>query len=128
MLLAYKDIIKNAFNFTASLKDEGKIATYISELAKVNPAMFGVHMTKIDGANFGIGDYSTKFSIQSIAKVLALTLAYKIVKDDLWKRVNVEPSGTRFDSLLLLESYKGIPRNPFMNSGALVVCDILLSN
>lgn len=124
----YKKIIEKAYNKVGLFKDEGKLATYIPELANVDPSLFGVHMTSVDGTNFGIGDHLEKFSIQSIAKVLSLTLAYKIIGEDLWKRVDVEPSGTKFDSLLLLESYKGIPRNPFINSGAIVICDILISH
>lgn len=75
-----------------------------------------------------MGDNLRKFSIQSIAKVLSLTLAYKILGEKIWERVDVEPSGTKFDSLLLLEVNDGIPRNPFINSGAIVICDILISN
>lgn len=124
----YKKIIENAYTLTKSRKDKGEVATYIPELAHVDPAMFGVHMTKLDGTNFGLGNNLEKFSIQSIAKVLSLTLAYKILGEKIWQRVDVEPSGTKFDSLLLLETYKGIPRNPFVNSGAIVVCDILISH
>ncbi|WP_179007205.1 glutaminase [Winogradskyella forsetii] len=124
----YKDILEKAYDKIHLLENEGEIATYIPELANIDPSKLGVHMTNIDGSNFGIGDHLEKFSIQSIAKVLSLALAYKIVGEDLWERVDVEPSGTKFDSLLLLESYKGIPRNPFMNSGAIVICDILISH
>lgn len=124
----YKDIIENAYKITKPLKDPGKLATYIPELANVNPHKFGVNMTKIDGTNFGFGDHLEKFSIQSIAKVLSLTLAVKFLGEKIWTRIDVEPSGTKFDSLLLLENYKGIPRNPFVNSGAIVICDILISH
>ena len=124
----YKNIIENAYNLTKPLKDLGKLATYIPELANVNPNKFGVHMTHIDGTHYGIGDNQEKFSIQSIAKVLSLTLAVKFIGEKIWTRVDVEPSGTKFDSLLLLETYKGIPRNPFVNSGAIVICDILLTH
>lgn len=124
----YQNIIENAYNLSNSLENKGKLATYIPELANVDPSKFGVHMTKVDGTHFGMGDHLEKFSIQSIAKVLSLALAYKIVGEKLWERVDVEPSGTKFDSLLLLENYKGIPRNPFINSGAIVICDILISH
>ncbi len=124
----YRSIIEKAYKLTNSLKDEGKLATYIPELANVDPSMFGVHMTKVDGTHFGIGDHLVKFSIQSIAKVLSLSLAYKILGEKIWERIDVEPSGTKFDSLLLLETYNGIPRNPFVNSGAIVICDILISH
>lgn len=124
----YKNIIKKAYREINLLENKGKVATYIPELANVDDAMFGVHITRLDGAEFGMGNNLEKFSIQSIAKVLSLTMAYKIMGERIWSRVDVEPSGTKFDSLLLLETYHGIPRNPFINSGALVVCDILISH
>ncbi|WP_047546136.1 glutaminase [Psychroserpens sp. Hel_I_66] len=127
MKTTYKNIIENAYNLTKSLENSGKLATYIPELANVNPSNLGVHMTTLDGTHFGMGNHQDKFSIQSIAKVLSLTLAVKLIGDKVWQRIDVEPSGTKFDSLLLLETYKGIPRNPFVNSGAIVICDILLT-
>ncbi|MCL4145805.1 UNVERIFIED_CONTAM: hypothetical protein GTU68_046482 [Idotea baltica] len=104
------------------------MASYIPELAHVDSKNFGVHITTIDGSNFGVGNCSDKFSIQSIAKVLSLSLAYSILGNKIWDRVGVEPSGTPFNSLLQLEADNGIPRNPFLNAGALVISDILLSN
>jgi len=124
----YKNIIEKAYKLTNSLKNEGELATYIPELANVDPSNFGVHMTKVDGSHFGIGNHLEKFSIQSIAKVLSLALAYKILGEKIWERIDVEPSGTKFDSLLLLETNNGIPRNPFVNAGAIVICDILISH
>jgi glutaminase len=73
--------------------------------------------------------YSTeRFSIQSISKVFTLAIAMHLLGEDLWDRINVEPSGDPFNSLTQLEHEHGIPRNPFINSGALVVADILVSN
>jgi len=103
------------------------VATYIPELGNIDPEKFGVRLTKVDGKEYACGDSNEKFSIQSIAKVLSLTMAYKLENEKLWKRVGVEPSGTPFNSLVLLEHNKGIPRNPLINSGALVVCDVLIS-
>ena len=74
-----------------------------------------------------MGDFEEKFSIQSISKVFSLTLALKLIRTALWERVGVEPSGDPYNSLVQLEFEKGTPRNPFINSGALVVCDVLIS-
>jgi glutaminase len=123
----YQSIIDTSFHHTEQLKDRGQLATYIPELANVDPSMFGVHMITLDGEHYGLGDHHVRFSIQSIAKVLSLTLAYRLMGEYIWKRLGVEPSGTKFDSLILLETFEGIPRNPFVNSGALVICDILIS-
>lgn len=109
-------------------KNKGKVAKYIKELSNVDPTKFGVHLTTIHNKHFKFGDANEKFSIQSIAKVLSLSLAYKFEDEKLWKRVGVEPSGTPFNSLIQLEADKGIPRNPLINAGALVICDVLVSH
>ena len=124
----YKEIITSIYNELKIGQNEGAVASYIPELAKVNSDNLGIHITTIQQKEFGIGDYTLPFSIQSIAKVLALTLAYQELGVVLWNRVGVEPSGTPFNSLTQLEADKGIPRNPFINAGAMVVCDVLLSN
>ena len=108
-------------------ENKGEVASYIPELAKVDPNKFGICLSTIDHKQMSIGDADERFSIQSIAKVFALSLAYKNAGNDLWKRVGVEPSGTPFNSLVQLESDLGIPRNPFINAGAIVICDILQS-
>lgn len=110
-----------------SEKDTGKIANYIPELKKVDSNKFGIYLDTLSEHKTGIGDFNEKFSIQSISKVFLLTLALKLNGNKLWKRVGVEPSGDPFNSLIQLEYEKGIPRNPFINSGALVVADILVS-
>ncbi|WP_456377209.1 glutaminase [Lutibacter sp.] len=124
----YKKIFSEIDVELENFKDNGTIANYIPELSIVNPTKFGVHLTTINGKHFSLGNADEKFSIQSIAKVLSLTLAYKLESEKLWKRVGVEPSGKPFDSLIQLETNKGIPRNPLINAGALVICDILISH
>ncbi len=46
-------------------------------------------------------------------------------EEEIWQRVGKDPSGSPFNSLVQLEMEQGIPRNPFINAGALVVCDML---
>ena len=125
--MKYSTIIKDIYSQILNGENLGKVASYIPELAKVDGDKLGIHYCGINSDNFGIGDYQEKFSIQSIAKVLAMAMAYGRLGNDLWKRVNVEPSGTAFNSLVQLESDRGIPRNPLINAGAIVVSDILLS-
>ena len=124
----YKKIIKAIHSNLEKIEDTGAVANYIPELAYVDPTNFGVHITTIDHASFGVGDFDKKFSIQSISKILSLALAYKLEGEQLWDRVDVEPSGNPFNSLLQLEADLGRPRNPFINSGAIVICDVLLSH
>lgn len=104
----------------------GKVADYIPELAKVDPDKFGMHLTCLEGESFSMGNADEKFSTQSITKVFTLALAMKHFGRKIWDRIDVEPSGTSFNSLVLLEYEQGIPRNPFINSGALVIADMLV--
>jgi glutaminase len=104
----------------------GKAADYIPELAKVDIKQFGIAVLTRDGQMIDGGASGTQFSIQSISKVFALTLALKLHGDKVWKRVGKEPSGDPYNSIVDMERHKGIPRNPFINPGALVVDDMLL--
>ena len=124
----YKKIIEEVYQDVKDIEDNGQIATYIPELGSVDPKNFGVHISTIDYQDFGIGNFNEKFSIQSIAKVFLISLAYRILGEDIWQRLGVEPSGTHFNSLVQLEADNGIPRNPFINAGAIVICDILLTH
>ncbi len=121
----YLEIITEIYNTVDAEENRGTVSNYIPELADVDPRHFGVYLTTTNHFEFGIGDCHKKFSIQSVAKVLSLTLAYKMLGEHIWERLGVEPSGTPFNSLVQLETDKGIPRNPFINAGALVICDIL---
>jgi glutaminase len=77
---------------------------------------------------FSKGDALENFSIQSISKVITTSLIFSIIGNDLWKRVGYEPSGNSFNSLVQLENENGIPRNPFINAGALVIADLMLEH
>lgn len=104
----------------------GTVASYIPPLASVPVSKFGIAVVMADGSIHVAGDAEEAFSIQSISKVFALTLALGAVGDQLWNRVGREPSGSAFNSIVQLETEHGIPRNPFINAGAIVVCDVLL--
>jgi len=103
------------------------VADYIPALAKVDPSRFGLAVVTVGGEVFTLGDAEEPFSIQSVSKVFTLTMALGRVGEALWKRVGREPSGTPFNSIVQLEHEHGIPRNPFINAGAIVVADTLLS-
>ncbi len=111
----------------AARDDRGKVADYIPGLARIDPNQFGIAVTMADGAMHVAGDAGTSFSIQSISKVFALTMAVGKSGEALWRRVGREPSGTAFNSIVQLEAEHGIPRNPFINAGAIVVSDIILA-
>jgi len=88
---------------------------------------FGLCVATVDGEVHGVGDWQRPFPIQSISKAFALALAVACDAQGLWRRVGREPSGDPFNSLVQLEHDHGVPRNPFINAGALVVTDHLLS-
>lgn len=105
----------------------GAQADYIPALAKVDPDQFGICLHLVSGEVYGYGSAEVRFSIQSITKVFALAMCLSLKGEKLWERVGKEPSGTAFNSLVQLEVEKGIPRNPFINAGAIVLADILIS-
>jgi glutaminase len=104
----------------------GRVADYIPALARVDPRHFGIAVATCDGEVAAAGDADVSFSIQSITKVFTLTMALGKAGADLWRRVGREASGSAFNSIVQLEYEKGIPRNPLINAGALVVVDTLL--
>jgi glutaminase len=110
----------------ATMADRGIVADYIPSLAKVSPEQFGIAVILADGTVHTAGDADTPFSIQSVSKVFMLTMALQKHGDELWRRVGREPSGSSFNSIVQLENEGGIPRNPFINAGAIVVSDVVL--
>ncbi len=124
----FNKILEEIYIETKAIPKTGNVATSILELAKIDADKFGIHITTINNQDYGIGDSNEKFSIQSISKALTVALAFSFLDEKVWDRVGVEPSGSAFNSLVQLEYEKGIPRNPFINAGALVIADILVSN
>jgi glutaminase len=120
-------IVREIADEMAQRQDRGQAATYIPELANVDVNAFGLVVIDADGHVAAAGDYETPFSIQSVSKVFTLTLALGKVGDRLWERVGREPSGSPFNSIVQLEFERGRPRNPFINPGAIVVTDTILS-
>ncbi|RYC32127.1 glutaminase [Lichenibacterium minor] len=111
----------------AQRPDRGEVAHYIPELARVDPQLFGIAVIDADGRAAVGGDADVPFSIQSISKVFTLTLALGMIGDRLWQRVGREPSGNPFNSIVQLERERGVPRNPFINAGAIAVTDVIAS-
>lgn len=123
----YAELLEKIRIEVAPLLSQGTVASYIPELAGISTNKFGMAVVTLNGEVFATGDAHEPFSTQSISKLFALTLAFQLVEEDIWLRVGREPSGTPFNSMVQLEAEKGIPRNPFINAGALVVTDILCS-
>lgn len=126
--MAVQEILNQIHTSISARSDRGEVATYIPELASVDPGHFGLAVALADGELYSVGDADMPFSIQSISKVFTLALALGMVGDKLWERVGREPSGNAFNSILQLEREQGIPRNPFINPGAIVVTDVILAS
>src|SRR3989339_459172 len=121
----YQKLITEVYGDVQQMGLCGKVASYIPELASMNVEKFGISLITTDGTVYEVGDTFEKFSIQSISKAFTLAMVFATEGENLWKRVGVEPSGNPFNSLSQLEYENGIPRNPFINAGALVVTDII---
>ncbi len=124
----YQKILTEITNEVKPHTDIGKVANYIPALARVSHNRLGICVQTISGDSFSVGDCNIPFSLQSIAKVFGLTLAHKKIGNKIWERLGKEPSGHAFNSLVQLEHDQGKPRNPFINAGALVIADIILSH
>ena len=123
----YQRILENTGQQVQREFGKGKVADYIPALARVPSKKFGITIATVEGDEFRLGDSDEPFSIQSMSKVFALSLALKLEGAKLWTRVGREPSGNPFNSLVQLEQERGIPRNPFINAGALVTTDTIVS-
>lgn len=126
--MEFQDILDSIHKEVTQIENTGKVADYIPELAKVDAEKFGISLIDCNQNIYSVGNATDSFSIQSISKVLTTALIFSKIGNDLWVRVGYEPSGNAFNSLIQLEYEKGIPRNPFINAGALVIADLMLEH
>ncbi len=126
-MLDYNVILEDIYKEILPFAKEGSQADYIPALAKVDPDQFGMCLETVSGEVYDFMQADTRFSIQSITKVFALAMCLSLKGENLWQRVGKEPSGNAFNSLVQLEVEKGVPRNPFINAGAIVMADILMA-
>ena len=126
--MAFQDILDSIYTEVLQIENTGKKADYIPELEKVNANKYGIALVDKHQNVFTKGDANEKFSIQSISKVITTSLIFSKIGNELWKRVGYEPSGNAFNSLFQLENENGIPRNPLINAGALVLADLMLDH
>jgi glutaminase len=125
-------ILREVAEHARPVADDGHVSEKPEALGDTDPDGFALALIEHDGTEHVEGDVDVCFPIQSISKVFALVLAMmkvdatSAVSDELWSRIGREPSGDPFNSLVQLEREKGIPRNPMINAGALVVDDVLI--
>jgi glutaminase len=105
--------------------NDGQVATYIPELAKVDPSLFGIVIATVDGKIYTAGDYDHPFTIQSISKAFIYGhILSQYGRDAVLERVGVEPTGEAFNSIVLDEE-QNRPYNPMVNSGAIVAAEMI---
>ncbi len=103
----------------------GALADYIPELTRADPSHFGLVVVTSDGQRYSAGDVDVPFSIQSVSKAFAYSLAVDLHGSAaVEKRVDVEPSGEAFNSISL-DAESGRPRNPMINAGAIAITGML---
>lgn len=124
----WKGALEHSFEVAKPFLGKGAVADYIPALAGADPNAFAMAVVGVDGASASVGDADTAFSIQSVSKVFTLMMALSERHEHLWKRVGREASGSRFNSIVQLEHEGGVPRNPFINAGAIVVTDVIVSD
>lgn len=124
-----KQVLFEAYENGRKAASNGKVADYIPELAKADPGAFGIYVLDEQGRNLSYGDADTRFSIQSISKVinLAVSLKYRGFRDT-FSHVMMEPSGDEFNSILKLDTRSNLPFNPMINAGAIQTVSLLAND
>ena len=117
-----QSMLEDALSYGRAFTKEGKTAQYIPYLRQVDRDLLGVCAETLDGRRFSAGDTRVPFTVQSIAKVVALSLALQDRGERYLfsGRVGLEPTGDPFNSIIRLEVDKK-PYNPFINAGAIAV-------
>lgn len=101
--------LQDAERYARPHMDQGKVATYIPELAKGDPTKLGICIRTPDGEEYCQGDCQTEFSIQSISKTITLILALQTAGyDRVFSKVGMEPTRRR----LQLHDPAGDPDHP----------------
>lgn len=124
---ALSEALQQALEKARTVVSEGRVATYIPELAKADPQRLGAAILTADGAQVTAGEIEQPITLQSIGKVVALIAALaECGPERVFERVGMEPSGDPFNSIQKLETADpSKPLNPMINAGAITVCGIL---
>ena len=112
----------------ARFKDDnsGKNADYIPALAKVPSNLFGITIVTVDGKVVNVGDVNYPFSIQSCSKVFTLCQVMQESGDkEVVEKINVEPTGHAFNSVVAVEEGDARADNPFVNPGAIATVSLV---
>ena len=120
-------IVDKALQTAREQIPKGAVADYIPELGLVDPDQLGICIYPLQGDKIQAGDYETRFTMQSISKIVSLCVALELFGSDrLFEKVGAEPSGEAFNSLVELDLNSNKPYNPLINSGAIAVAGMLI--
>ena len=122
-----EELLKKLVEKNKKYGAEGNVANYIPELDKADPMALGIYVSTLDGQEYFAGDCTTKFTIQSISKIISLMLAILDNGEEyVFSKVGMEPSGDPFNSIRKLEtSSRKKPYNPMINAGAIAVASMI---
>ncbi len=122
-----KDLLAKLVKKNIPFTKEGNVANYIPELDKAQKDALGICILDNQGNTYCAGDCDTKFTIQSISKIVSLMLAILDNGEEyVFSKVGMEPTGDPFNSIRKLESSsKKKPFNPMINAGAIAICSMI---
>ena len=121
-----KEIINDIYN-ELNKTNTGNVATYIPQLANVDPDKLAISVCFVNGEEYNIGDFKDMFCIQSCSKPLSYCIARKLNSlDKIHSHVGYEPSGQAFNAFVL--NRQKLPHNPMINAGAMMVSSLILPN
>ena len=124
---ALEEAFSQGYEIGRAATARGRVADYIPELAKADPGAFGICMLRPGGESLAYGEAETRFSIQSICKVIILAAALRLWGfEDTFSHVMMEPSGDAFNSILKLDTRSDLPFNPMINAGAIETASLLV--
>jgi glutaminase len=123
--MEYQELLNDVYKKVKNNKD-GKLASYIPQLAKADPSIFGITFCDIDGNCYSIGDYTKKVPIESISKLFSLALAVKrLGKNEVYKKIGTDGSFMPFNSIIAAKLAPTHTINPYVNQGAMATTSLL---
>ncbi len=122
------EVLGQAYNNYKDVK-EGENASYIKELATVDPNIFGIALVTTDGKIYTKGDIDSMVSIQSVSKIFTLAKVIeesgpKLIED----QIGVDATGEVFNSINAIERMQGKEINPMVNPGAIAATSLIKGN